>query len=112
MDAKTIRLVIEGKTWAHVKCLMTAFVLAGLASCAPSKAMLKQKYDEGYNAAAKECIADHVAILRELGEKNERLRKFNQLDGKGALRKANPCFDNPNDPKCQEKVTGKESWQK
>lgn len=92
--------------------LSLVVLVAGLSACAPSKALLKQKYDEGYNAAAKECVKDHVALLRELGEKNERLRKFNQLDAKGGLRTANPCFDSPNRPECQEKVTGKESWQK
>ena len=89
-----------------------AVLVAGLAACAPSKTMLKQKYDEGFNAAAAECVRDNAALLRELGEKNERLRKFNQIDANGRLRKANPCFDNPNDPNCAEKVTGKESWQK
>lgn len=55
---------------------------------------------------------ENALLKRDLDAKNERLRKFNQLDAFGRLRPANPCFDNPKKKGCEEKVTGRERWQK
>jgi hypothetical protein len=47
---------------------------------------------------------------REIEVKNQRLRKFNQLNEDGTLRGVNPCYVDPS--LCEEKVDGTEEWQK
>jgi hypothetical protein len=88
-------------------------------SCAPSQQQLQQEYDRGRESARFEYEENEKIwqenldwLERDLAQKNERLAKFNQLNADKTLRNANPCFDTPEDEQCQEKVTGKEDWQK
>lgn len=106
----------------HLLMLLGLAAIAVLSGCG-TRSQIKEATalaeKEGYLKASQECLELQTKYARavtslqaDLKEKNERLRKFNQLNPDGSLKKANPCYDNPNDLKCQEKVTGRESWQK
>ena len=82
-----------------------------LIGCAPSTKMLKAKYDEGVVAGEGRCAARVEVLNRELEVRNERLRRFNQLDAEGGLitKKGGPAWKGDTDNGI---VTGKETWQK
>lgn len=82
-----------------------------LIGCAPSGKMLKQKYDEGVKAGEGRCASRVEVLNREIAARNERLRRFNQLDKDGGLiiKKSGPAWNGDTD---KGEVTGKESWQK
>jgi hypothetical protein len=86
-------------------------------SCAPSQQQLQQEYDRGRESARFEYEENEKALFenfemmeREIEVKNQRLRKFNQLNEDGTLRGVNPCYVDPS--LCEEKVDGTEEWQK
>lgn len=101
--------------------LVLALMVFGLMGCVSPK-VHRLKVSEARLQGAGELLecdrqvqrlqTEVMALKRDLDAKNERLRKFNQLDAFGRLRAANPCFDNPKKKGCEEKVTGRESWQK
>ena len=99
----------------YVYVLIVAALL--ISPACVSRSNLKIQYDKGYSDANTECvqlqkkIGVHLVDLQaELEEKNSRLRSFNQLDSNDNLRykkyRTSPCFQNPNDPDCFERIIG------
>ena len=67
---------------------MRTIIVAGiilLSACVP-RSSVKKGYDEGYNKAKGECAQAVNYLYGQVLERNERLKKFNQVDEKGMLR--------------------------
>lgn len=81
-----------------MKTVFVALVMA-LSACAPSRKQL--------TADLAACRGENIALLNEIGEKNDRLARFNQLSDDKTLRPLKIWRGDVSAP-----VTGNESWQK
>ena len=88
-----------------MKSILVLALVPLLASCVSMpkhKKLLSQSHDTGYQKANNECIILQYKIKsyidniqRDLDSKNERLRKFNQIDDDGSLRNPSNTVNDP-----------------